>query len=541
DDLPEWGEVDSARLVPLQETGDPSERLNIIVMCDGYTSQEQEKCAADVERNQNVQWSVEPFRSYRHYVNVYRLDIVSGESGVRCDPDEEGGPDPDKITPLRLVFGPGCEDPLARGVVYNTADGQGGGDDAGTTPTGRQQHDFYLRHYVAPELGIAFDAQNLQTLAVVNTFTYGGIGGTQATTSGGSPQGPLVSLHELGHSLGQMTDEYPYSLRPTPGAPHPDREPGSFHHTRMTSQQMKDSQSKWFRWLGDESLSGGTIRAADADGHESGATRGSNVWRPSEHSIMRWLGFHWDQVGLEHMVARLTGQRNAGQMSLPSTPEGEVPREGVVWVDTTQPRFHELDVTWRTGGPDGAVLETAGARSLDLAELDLEPGTVLHVEARDPVGPDGLDWVRNPSTGSTATDSGYNGPRFVQTRQWTVGEATAPETPAADVESVTGSSPTDRPLAASEVAYVQTGHPADRVLEVTWELDGGAVAGTTDRTLDLGSLGLSGGTHELVATVTDPAGGAPETLTWAVDAVLPTAPRTLSEPLATVAGDSDHG
>ena len=28
--------------------------------------------------------------------------------------------------------------------------------------------------------------QNLQTLAIFNTFTYGGIGGTQATTSGGS-------------------------------------------------------------------------------------------------------------------------------------------------------------------------------------------------------------------------------------------------------------------------------------------------------------------------------------------------------------------
>lgn len=545
DDLPEWGEVDSARLVPLQETGDPSERLNIVVMCDGYTADEQEQCAADVERNQNVQWSVEPFRSYRHYVNVYRLDIVSGASGVRCDPDEEGGPDPDKVTPLRLVFGPGCDDPLARGVVYNSADGQGGGEDAGTSPTGREQHDFYLENYVAPELGIDVDAQNLQTLAVFNSFTYGGIGGTQATTSGGSPQGPLVSLHELGHSLGQMADEYPYSLRPTPGDPAPDAEPtgfGAFHHTRMSSQEMTDSRSKWFRWLGEESLSGGTIRAADADGHESGLTHGSNVWRSSEHSIMRWLGFHWDQVGLEHMVARLTGQRNAGQMSLPATPEGDVPRDGVVWVDTTQPRFHELDVTWRVGGPDGRVLDTAGARSLDLAELDLAPGTVLHVEARDPVGPDGLDWVRNPSTNSTAADSGYDGPRFVQTRQWTVGTQTAAEAPPADVELVTGSSPTDRPLAADEVAYVRTGHPADRALEVAWELDGEPVAGTTDRTLDLGSLDVPPGTHELVATVSDPAtGGDSQTLTWAVDAVLPTAPRTLSPSLASVVDEPDHG
>ena len=57
--------------------------------------------------------------------------------------------------------------------------------------------------YLAP-LGVS--GQNVQTLAISNTFTYGGIGGTQATTSGGSPQGPLISTHELGHSLGTLAE-----------------------------------------------------------------------------------------------------------------------------------------------------------------------------------------------------------------------------------------------------------------------------------------------------------------------------------------------
>ena len=35
--------------------------------------------------------------------------------------------------------------------------------------------------------------------------------------------------------------------------------------------------------------------------------------------MMRWLGFDFDQVGLEHMVARVSGLRNSGQMNVQNT------------------------------------------------------------------------------------------------------------------------------------------------------------------------------------------------------------------------------
>jgi len=62
------------------------------------------------------------------------------------------------------------------------------------------------------------------------------------------------------------------------------------------------------------------------------------------------------------------------------------------------------------------------------------------------------------------------------------------------------------------------------------------------RNFNLAEQNLSAGSHELSATVTDPAdpGGDSETLTWTVDNVLPTAPRTLSEPLTALAGDTEH-
>ncbi|MGN9912820.1 M64 family metallopeptidase [Phytohabitans sp. LJ34] len=534
---------------PIQVTGPAADRLNLVILGDGYQADQQSIFLADVDRNLAVMWATEPFRTYRDYINVYAVEIASIDYGVRCDPDgrvrhpdgtirDTGvreGPIDGKRTALRMIFQNGCADPLARGTVYGGAP-VGCENDAAYYPpgvnpceTGTQAHNRILESYVVPALGIPRTSQNLQTLAIFNTFTYGGIGGTNATTSGGSPQGPLISLHELGHSLGTMADEYPYSSRDVVRPCYTGAEPSSFHHTVYTDPaRMVADQHKWWRWVGEESLSGGTIGL-----HEGGGMFPCGQRRPSEHSIMRWIGFDWDQIGREHMVARITGRRNAGQMALQHTPLGTVPSDGVLWVETGHPRYHELQVTWRVGG---TVVGTAD--SLDLASLGLPAGTAVRVEVRDPVGPDGIDWVRNPSTGDSATNSGYNGPRFVQTREWTVGAPGVTPTPAA--AEITSSTMTTQPVAGDEVVFVETNHPSDRILDVAWTLDGKAVPNPgNSRRLDLGALDLSAGTHKLVATATDPA-GASDSVEWTVDNALPTAPRRLSTPLATLPGALEH-
>src|ERR1700754_2421991 len=319
------------KVVPIQVTGPPAQRLNIIVLGDGYQWDQQGIFRADVDRNLSVMWATEPFRSYRNYVNIYAVELASIDYGTRCDPDSRvrhadgtirdtgvfETPSPGstthgvntKNTALRLWYSDGCSNPLSRGTTFGGAPANCNAADLakyyppGATyacETGNQAHTRIINNYVIPALGIPAGSQNLQTLAIFNTFTYGGIGGTQATTSGGSPQGPLISLHELGHSLGALADEYPYSSRDVIRNCYTGGEPGSFHHTIMSAAQMLTAQTKWWRWLGEESLSGGTIGT-----HEGGGQYPCGQRRPSEHSIMRWIGFDWDQIGLEHMVARL--------------------------------------------------------------------------------------------------------------------------------------------------------------------------------------------------------------------------------------------
>ncbi|MBE1489951.1 M64 family metallopeptidase [Plantactinospora soyae] len=501
-------EVGSARLVPLQVTGPASERLNLVVLGDGYTAAELGKFHADVDRHMNVQWSIEPYRSYRNYFNVYVIEIVSGESGIRCDPDDDP-PNPDRITPLGLHYADGCTNPLARGITFQSY--------------GTQALNGYLRDLVAP-LGVT--ASNRQVLAIANTDTYGGIGGTNATTSGGAPQGPLISPHELGHSLGQLQDEYPYSDRPVPGGPYCTSnctEPTSRHHTRLTEQQMIAQQAKWWRWLGEESESGGVIGR-----YESGMYSTSNVWRPSEHSIMRWIGFHYDQVSREIMTQRISGRRDTNAMALSARPtDRPVGRTDVLWVETQHPGYHELDVSWTVNG--APVPDTANSRNLDLATLDVRPGDVVRVTVQDPTG-----FVRDPAI--------RTGPALTQSRQWTVGAE--PTVPAPVQVAITASTQTDgRAVGGQDVVYVETTHPTDRVLEVTWRLDGAVVPNPhNSRNLDLGALRLPAGSHQLTATVTDPAdpGGDSDSRTWTVDNVEAGTTATLSPPLTTLAGNVPH-
>jgi len=532
------------KVVPIQVTGPPAQRLNIIVMGDGYQKDQQSLFRKDLDRNLSVMWATEPFRSYRNYINIYAVELASIDYGVRCDPDgrkrspdgtirdtgEREGPIATKNTALRMEFQNGCADPLARGTVYaQTAPANCAAAapyyPAGVNPceNGNAAHNRIMDTYVAPVLGIPRTSQNIQTLAIFNTFTYGGIGGGQATTSGGSPQGPLISLHEIGHSLGTLLDEYPYSSRDVVRSCYTGNEVSSFHHSIYSAAELLSRQSKWWRWIGEESLSGGKIGA-----HEGGGMYPCGQKRPSSHSMMRWIGFDFDQIGLEHMVARVTGMRNSGQMNVQNTAVGTVAKDQVLWVEPGNPRFHEVKVTWRSGGATGPVIGTG--RNLDLEPLNLPAGTVVHAEVRDPVGPDGEDWVRNPSTNNTATDSGFNGSRFVQTRTWTVGDTTV--TPSAAEADIVSHSVNTRPVAQDEVVYVNTNHPADKALPITWTLNGNALPNPgNSRTLDLGTLDLPAGTHTLVAKLTD--GAVSDSVEWKIDNVDPTAHRTLSAPLTT--------
>ncbi|MEU8221240.1 M64 family metallopeptidase [Kribbella sp. NPDC048915] len=469
--LPARAAAPDATVVPIQVTGPASSRFNLVVMGDGYTTAELPKFREQLDKHLNILWSIEPFKSYRNYVNVYAVEIASPESGVDCDP---GLTDPKRDTPLQMGFWGGCNPNSVQRLltVSQAAATQYADLVPGTT------------------------SANRQILAIGNSDTYGGAGGAYATASGGNALSALITPHELGHSLGGLQDEYDYYARGERGAPYVGPEPSSSHHTLLTEAQMLAQQQKWYRWLGEPSESGGTIGR-----YEGGMYAGSGVWRPSAHSMMKALGYYFDQPSRERMTQRISAKANLFQ---DSTPAGVVAADQVVWLQTLHPVDHELDVTWTL---DGTTLPTANARSVDLATLDLAPGThTLTATIVDPT-----EFIRDPAVRPTAS------------RTWTV-DTTVSGGQTVD-PAFTGSTPTDHPVSADEVVYAETAQSAGAI---TWKLDGQPVANPgNDRDLDLAPLELTG-RHVLTAQAGD------QTLTWEVDGVDPDVAPTLSKPLLTV-------
>ena len=76
------------KVAPIQVTGPPAQRLNLIIMGDGYQKDQQSLFRA--RRGPQPRRSCgRPSRSarYRNYINVYAVEIASIDYGVRCDPD----------------------------------------------------------------------------------------------------------------------------------------------------------------------------------------------------------------------------------------------------------------------------------------------------------------------------------------------------------------------------------------------------------------------------------------------------------------------
>ncbi|WP_327351286.1 M64 family metallopeptidase [Streptomyces sp. NBC_01304] len=280
------GDGDVTKVVDNGPTGD---RLDIVFVGDGYTGAELDRFHTDVKERWNEVAAVEPYATYANLFNVWAVDAVSRDSGVSGDP----GKDVVRDTALGSYFW--CDD-IERLLCIDEA-----------------KVDSYVDN--APEADLV--------MVLSNSSKYGGAGYNTpsptlgydgiATASAGNALSGQVAIHETGHSLGKLADEYFYPG--TPGYEHySGPEPGDSNISTLSAAQMENARTKWYRWLGETSPDGGTVGA-----YEGGGYYVTGLNRPTDASMMRVLGKPFNLPGTEAMIAGFHRHASAARALTPTS------------------------------------------------------------------------------------------------------------------------------------------------------------------------------------------------------------------------------
>jgi hypothetical protein len=163
------------KLWAVMKNGEPRDKVDLLLMGDGYTAAEMDKWHNDARRLAGLLFAVSPFKERRADFNVWALDTPSDESGISRPSD-------------------GIYHRSALGATYDA---------------------FGSERYV-----LTFDNRRLREAAaaapyefievIVNDRKYGGGGifNLFATVSANNAFTPYVFVHEFGHHFAGLADEY---------------------------------------------------------------------------------------------------------------------------------------------------------------------------------------------------------------------------------------------------------------------------------------------------------------------------------------------
>ena len=209
----------SADLVPLGTSGDPRNRLDLLLLGDGYTSGERDQFFNDARKLTQSFFAISPYREYAGFVNVVALFTPSAQSGADHPPCPDAARDPQRGTMVDTAFDATyCGNGTFRGVTVNAS-----------------------KVYAAASAYPEWDRIGV----VVNDGTYGGSGGPVWVVSTHA-QATEIAQHEFGHSFSGLTDEY---TSPWSGARFCSDLAGSSPCEPNATDDPARERLKWLPWV----------------------------------------------------------------------------------------------------------------------------------------------------------------------------------------------------------------------------------------------------------------------------------------------------
>lgn len=307
----------AAKYSTILNSGSPANRVDIVLVGDGYTTNNLGQYEDDAESVSEKFLGQEPLLTYSSYINVHRVDVISSQSGVDQDP---------------------------KGTTKNTALGMGFwcSNTERLLCANMQKVKEYAAN--APDVDVI--------LAIANSSKYGGAGYWKdgvATLPGRNASAVELALHEIGHSFALLGDEYSYAGSSSSECA------AKANGSTTNATKILASKTKWWRWLD----------LPHIGSFEGTCYQTSGIFRPTLDSKMRTLGKPFYEVNTEQYIFAI--YKHVRPIDA-ATAAGTYKQGAVLNVKVMKPINHKLSIQWYL---DGVVIPNQTDENLDTSRLVL--------------------------------------------------------------------------------------------------------------------------------------------------------------------------
>jgi hypothetical protein len=157
------------------QNGPPRDKVDLLLLGDGYTAAEMSKWHADAHRLAETLFAVSPFKEHRSDFNVWAIDTPAEESGISRPSDAVY-----RRSPLRAAY------------------------DA----FGSERYVLTVDNERLREIASAAPYEFIEIVVNDRKYGGGGIFNLYATVAADNAFTPYVFVHEFGHHFAGLADEY---------------------------------------------------------------------------------------------------------------------------------------------------------------------------------------------------------------------------------------------------------------------------------------------------------------------------------------------
>jgi hypothetical protein len=291
----------------ITQSGSNDSRINVVILSDGYQSNELNQFITDATNFSNALFAETPYKEYKDYFNVHAIKVPSNESGANHPRTATDVAEPSDHPALSVdnYFG-------------STFDA------------------FGIHRLLVSDNSKVFSvlANNFPTydivLVLVNTPFYGGSGGEIAVASLHTSANQ-IAIHELGHSFVNLIDEY------YPG--------DSFTREGINmTQETNPTNVKWANWINQNGIG---IYPYGTSG------KAAEWYKPHENCKMQYLNSSFCSVCTEATIEQIHSMtslidtyspENTGTIDLSTSVDFQI--------NTIAPLPNTLKISWTLNGTE---------------------------------------------------------------------------------------------------------------------------------------------------------------------------------------------